>query len=1409
MTPFPSDPRSSSEGAGARQRAPERTLPSPGQPRPEATLQAVRPPSSPDAPTQTRAPTLAPAEEQPNARSRSSRSARRFQPQEKLGRFCIVSKLGEGGMGVVYKALDLERNHTVALKTLHRISPDSVSRLKNEFRAAVDIAHRNLVLLDELFVHDDIVFFSMELIDGVSFLEHVRDEAAVRVAHTASMSSRHLGDAAQLTTTHALPSEPPPRSGALPSQAAHLLRSVIPLVRIERLRAALRQLAAGVNALHAANQVHRDLKPGNVLVTPAGRVVILDFSLAASLSSTSAGKQDDTAGTPAFMAPEQVRGLPATPATDWYAVGVMLYQALTGRLPYEGSVDQIIKAKRKENPPRPPSALASGVPSDLDLLTIELLQFDPLLRPSGVDVEARLLGPQDRDAAAISSRAPASSRISNPPSSIPISASPSSQAPISAGSITATSPSSARPSATSRRFSSPFIGRETHLAALDAAYRAILEGSSATVYLHGRSGMGKSALVRHFLGDLRQRGDALVLEGRCYERENVPYKAFDSLVDAIAGHLQRLRLEQLALLLPEGAIELARLFPVLHSIETIGAAPPEPATDLDPVELRRRAFRALKRLLRRMGRARPLILWIDDLQWGDRDSAHLLAELLAPPDAPAVLFLGTYRTEEEGTSTFLRELFQAEAPSLDALILEVGALELTDASRLARSLLGEDNPEPSVRAGQIAQESEGSPLFVEELVRYTLEGGAARRAALDFSSAEEGPPASDPPESAVSLEALITARIADLSEGARQLLEVIALAGRPIPQGIATNALGAGPAVRGDLAVLRSSRLVRTRGSRDRDGVEAYHDRIRAAVLAAQTAAARASTHLLLARALEVSEDSEAAEPEHLALHFQGGGEFAKAATYAESAADRAASALAFDRAAGFYQLAVECKAALGVPTIDLASLQTRRADALANAGRCAEAAPIYLAASEGLPSLEAIRLHGRAAEQLLGSGRIGEGVDILAPALRKIGLTYPSTPGRALLLVVGRMLRISVRGRRFRERAEDTLSPEERLRLDLCWWATKGLLSFDSIRAASFLLKYVLLALQSGERRHIARALVFFGMITVYEGTRRGIRKGGLLMSEAEHIAAGFESPYLTGLFHGCRGIAAISAADFRLGLEHLAAGAEVLKNHCNGVRWEVGTCTTGSSSALLWLGEIHDLRRVAHAGLRDAEQIGDLFGIVELDLYCAVVDLAEGDTETARTRSSAAIARWYAHAFTYQHLFALKIELWCDLHEGHPHDARRRLEEAWSTVQASKILRVRLFALDVHFLRGTIALACAAEELAAGRPAHRHLRAADRDATFLTRLDFGRCGALGDLLAAGVLALSGDTSAAISRLDLAIDGLSVAGLSLHAACARRRKGTLLGSDAGRALIDDAEAQLHDAGIADPAAWCRLYAPG
>lgn len=269
-------------------------------------------------------------------------------------RYSIVRRIGAGGFGVVFEALDRTRGERVALKTLGRLEPASLLRFKREFRAVADLSHPNVVQLFDLEAFEGEWFFTMELVDGVDFLAWVRRRFEVTHSDGPSDESERTLVADEIL--HATVS-----------------RTVAPSLRqtidYGVLREALRQLAHALIALHDAELVHRDMKPSNVVVDRDGRVVLLDFGIAADLRREDARVTDVDAvvGTPAYMAPEQGAAMPVGPATDWYAVGVMLFEALTGTLPFQGSALQMLMDKQHIAPPRP-AAVAANVPADLDAL---------------------------------------------------------------------------------------------------------------------------------------------------------------------------------------------------------------------------------------------------------------------------------------------------------------------------------------------------------------------------------------------------------------------------------------------------------------------------------------------------------------------------------------------------------------------------------------------------------------------------------------------------------------------------------------------------------------------------------------------------------------------------------------------------------------------------------------------------------------------------------------------------------------------------------------------------------------------------------------------------------------------------------------------------------------------------------
>ncbi|HVV81995.1 MAG TPA: protein kinase, partial [Kofleriaceae bacterium] len=593
-------------------------------------------------------------------------------------RFVVLGKLGAGGMGVVYRAHDRLIGRDVALKTLKSTSGRDLYRFKREFRALCDLVHPNLCTLHELHTTGDEWFFTMELVEGVSFIDRVRPSRDREPAPDDDDEATRPG-------------------GRLPRTRAEVMEAPVDLGRLED---ALGQLCDGLHALHAASKLHRDLKPSNVLCEASGRVVLLDFGLVADVDRVGIEQthEHSAVGTPAYMSPEQAADAPLTAASDWYAVGAMLYEALTGRRPFEGKADEVMRRKQHELPPRP-SVLASATPPHLDELCLSLLAPDPAARPDGVAILAAL-----------------------------------GRTPSTATAVVERSAGSAR-----------FVGREVQLATLEQALVASRQAGVA-MFVRGSSGMGKSALVGRFLAGLR--GRAVVLAGRCYQRESMPFKTLDALVDALTGFLLKLEAEQLAEVLPADVVALARLFPVLRRVPQIAEPEIRRFQMVDAQELRRRGFAALRELLAAVALRRQVVLSVDDLQWGDADSAVFLADLVTRADRPRALVLLVYRSEDEDSpvvATVQRRVAAGDAS--DVRRLDVAPLAADEARELVREL-APAGTRLEDRAEALLRDAGGNTLFLAELARGAGDDGRA-----------------------ASLGELLRRRIARLPPDARALLE--------------------------------------------------------------------------------------------------------------------------------------------------------------------------------------------------------------------------------------------------------------------------------------------------------------------------------------------------------------------------------------------------------------------------------------------------------------------------------------------------------------------------------------------------------------------------------------------------------------------------------------------------------------
>ena len=1187
-------------------------------------------------------------------------------------RFSIQRRLGAGGFGTVYQAYDNEQNTVVALKTLRHLDAQSLVEFKREFRALADISHPNLVTLYELISDGEQCFFTMELVEGLNFREFAGDRV--------------------------------------------------------RLREVVKQLAQGVSALHAAGKLHRDLKPSNVLVTTEGRLVILDFGLITDTITHDPHDSLRIAGTPGYMSPEQRVGLPLTEASDWYSVGIMMYEALMGHLP----------SKTEPDPAADPE-LMSSVPQDLSDLCMGLLHRDPRSRPSGAEVRRRL-GIRAADLAGIAQR------------------------------------------------NAPFVGREDHLRALAGALESTKTGRAVAVYIHGGSGVGKTALAQRFLQGIQRTDDVVVLTGRCYDRESVPYKAIDSLVDALSAYLRKFPQERLYELMPDMSV-LARMFPVLRGLAAAdGVAGDQSAAD--PQEQRRRGFAALRELLARLARRRPVILFIDDLQWGDSDSAGLIAELLRPPDAPALLMIGCYRTEDAGYSPFLQTLssLQAGTSTGSPAHLELTDLTPAEARELAVSLLGAAEVAPSVGADGVARHSGGNPFFISELARY-----AKSQRELPQPISMDAP----------TLDDLVKVRLSALPEPARRFLELITVAGQPLEFSTARRAFEGLADDSAALAVLRAGRMIRVRSTKHGHEIETYHDRIRETVAAGLPAGTSRDLHGRVARALETAERSV---PEQVAIHYAAAGCNQEARLYAIQAADQASAALAFDSAARFYRMAIDL---LPADSGRLA-LQRKLGDALSSAGRGAEAAEAYLTAAELEGSaMEALEDRRNAARQYLISGRIDEGRTVIQALLNAIGMKLAQTPRRALISMLLGRARINLSRLRYQERAAGESTPADLIRIDTCWSVAQGLGFVDTIHAADFQARHILLALRAGDRYRVARALAIEAAYHALAGGRRSARTSQALQAAAE-LSRRCDDPHALAFTTLIEGMCAFLEGRWKSAQQQLARAETILLDRCIGAAWELATARLMWCASSFFLGELAELGRRLPSFLADADARGDLYQATALRTRIGHAGpLAADEPGQARPIVSGAIAKWSVQGFHTQHWWNLIAQSEISLYQDRGLDAWESMTRDWPAVKRAMLLRIQYILIESLCHRASSALAAAADSRSNAARRKALLHAADRDAASMDGEKVPWARALAGLIRAGSAATLGNHEAAANLCQSAEAALESTDMRLYAAVARRRRGQLIRGDEGDALMRSADLWMTGQGIRNPERMTRMLAPG
>jgi eukaryotic-like serine/threonine-protein kinase len=728
----------------------------------------------------------------------------------RIGPYTIQYELGRGGMGVVYRAVR-DDGPEVALKIPSQDLAHLFGWLRREIHALGRLRHPGVVrILDEGIEHG-VPWYAMELLHGLP-LDGVLQLRAGEQEKTAATFEMRGGARVRVAAARAVVRDDLPRALTLMYRLARVLAYV-----------------------HAHGLVHRDLKPENVFVRKGDRPVLVDFGLAAQFQALMSREVLEIGGrptgTPTYTAPEQARGELVDARADLYSFGVMLYEIVTGRPPFDGNTIADVFRMHMYDAPVAPSTLVRGVPPKLEELILALLEKKPSARLGYAEDVANLLleagaTPDDEQGSAVQ-------------------------------------PYLYRPD---------IVGRGETIEAANALIARTLRGEGAFVMLGGVSGIGKTSVATVVAREATMM-NVRVIAGESAPVGGGPLHPLRPLLREIADHC-RGNAEALTRILGPRLIVLRDLDPSLAALD-------EKLQPIAPEIASRRLFSDLAETLAAFAQERPLLLILDDLQWADEVTLRFLSSL--GPDYFAglpLVILGTYRADEAGPE--LRTLIG----SAHVHNLPLSRLDDESVGAIVRSMLAApDSPASFLQF--LAKQTEGNPFFVGEYLR-----SAVAERLLFREHGRWHLTASDDSYSSVALPGtvrdLVGRRLGRLSPLARRAAEAASVLGREWSEEQFRSVCGESESDALDaIAELMEQYIFESAGER----IRFAHDKLREAAYAGLDETRRKQLHRRAAESIEracTSDEELRRHESELARHCDAAGMTEKAIGWYARAAETA-----------------------------------------------------------------------------------------------------------------------------------------------------------------------------------------------------------------------------------------------------------------------------------------------------------------------------------------------------------------------------------------------------------------------------------------------------------------------------------------------------------------------------------------
>ncbi len=566
------------------------------------------------------------------------------------GRYRIETEIGRGGMGTVYRALDVVEKRPVAIKTLLNAdtAPEKTLRFQREYRAIARLNHPNVIQVYHTGCHQDTVFYVMELVDNYGFKTFLD----FRPKSAFDFSDAEL---------------------------------------VQKLLTVFQQTCDALQYIHANRIVHRDLKPENILITLQNDhpcVKILDFGLAQDFDANDRRltREGIPLGTVAYMSPEQAKGAVVDHRSDLYTLGIILFELLTGRLPFEAANPFTIMLNHATQPPPDPGQWCPGLPDALTPVLLKMLAKEPEQRyASALAFWQDLRGVFDDWDFPVIGASPAGEFIFGQ------------KYPV---------------------FSPALIGREEEKLRLINFLTDETGISGRALRIEGELGAGKSRLV-YELSILARLQRAPVLSSAFTAGNRAPYEAFLAIVDQ-ARALVRSD-ERFQPVADQVERKIGYLRPLLEqqAAESVGIG-------RLIVEKKEDLLTGLGQVFGLIGQCRPVLIALEDLHWGDAGTWEIVEFLLNRLKSLPLRLLLTYRPEDIQSRPFYARLKALDEKSAPCLSLRL--LDQTQIGEMLSSMLGQDLTQETSLIKRIYKQTNGNPFFVEELVKALVDNGRLYRA---------------------------------------------------------------------------------------------------------------------------------------------------------------------------------------------------------------------------------------------------------------------------------------------------------------------------------------------------------------------------------------------------------------------------------------------------------------------------------------------------------------------------------------------------------------------------------------------------------------------------------------------------------------------------------------------------------